>query len=300
MLLMGVGIAYSKRTSAAFLFKRGIITLILAYVLGFFRDVFPGFISYLIYGDLEVLKDGVLEMLGVDILQFAGLTFLFFSLVIKLRLKIWQIVSCMLAFSALGTILGEMSTGVFELDVFAGLFWGAWDRAWFPFFSWIFFPVSGYVFGIFLMHCKDKTKMYKRILIISALLLIPLVILSWNYKIEFGAFGEYYQQQYYHQDLFGNIIITIFSLFWISLLHFVVLLFKNCSFKTLKRWSKNVTEIYAIHWIILGILCYIIILNPLDVWIIVLMTAVILIVSDLIAHLYLKLKTNYLANKKYK
>ena len=36
------------------------------------------------------------------------------------------------------------------------------------------FPVAGYIFGIILMHCKDKTKMYKRILIMSALLLIPL------------------------------------------------------------------------------------------------------------------------------
>ncbi|NLW03082.1 MAG: hypothetical protein GX027_07435 [Clostridiaceae bacterium] len=129
-----------------------------------------------------------------------ALLFLFFALVIKLKLKIWQLVSCVFAFTALGAILGETSTGLFGLDVLAGLLWGSWDRSWFPFCSWIFFPVAGYIFGIILMHCKDKTKMYKRILIMSALLLIPFIILSWNYKIKFG-FEDFYQEQYYHQDL---------------------------------------------------------------------------------------------------
>lgn len=103
MLLLGVGIAYSKRTSADYLFKRGIITLILTYTLGLCRDAIPAYINYLIHGDMETLKDGVLD------------------------------------------------------------------------FS--------------------------------------------------------YQQQYYHQDLLRNIIITIFSLFWISLLYFAILPFKNVSVK---------------------------------------------------------------------
>jgi uncharacterized membrane protein len=303
MLLLGVGIVYSRKTSAAYLFKRGIIILILAYVLGLCRDVIPSFVSYLIRSDIEIFKDGVTELLGVDILQFAGLTFLFFSLVIKLKLKIWQIVACMLVLNTTGAILGETSTGIFGLDVLAGLFWGSWDKSWFPFFSWIFFPVAGYVFGTFLMHCKNKTNMYLRILAISALLLIPFIILSYNYNVEFGAFGEHYQEQYYHQDLFGNIVFTIFALFWISLLYFLTLAFKNCRFKTLKefkfstlkRWSKNITEIYFIHWIILGILCQVIV-ESLNVWVIVIISATVLIVSDLIAYLYMKFKANCTKN----
>ncbi|OQB16073.1 MAG: Acyltransferase family protein [Firmicutes bacterium ADurb.Bin193] len=297
MLLLGVGIVYSKRTSAAFLFKRGIIILIMAYALGLFRDVIPSFISSVINEDSEIFKDGVLELLGVDILQFAGLTFLFFALVIKLKLKIWQIFSCAIVFSAIGAILGETSTGIFGLDVLAGLFWGSWDRSWFPFFSWIFFPVSGYIFGTVLMHCNNKTDMYKRILIISAVLLIPLTVLSYNYGIKFGAFGDLWQQQYYHQDLFGNIVLTVFSLFWISLLYFLTLPFKNRGFNTLSRWSKNVNQIYIAHWIILGILVYIFMEGPLSIRTIVGMSAVILIASDLIAYLYLKLKPNYFVNK---
>lgn len=296
MLLLGVGIVYSKRTSASFLFKRGIVILILAYTLGLFRDVVPSFVSSLINSDVEILKEGVFEMLGVDILQFAGLTFLFFALVKKLNLKIWHIVLLVLIFSTAGALLGEISTGNFWLDILAGLFWGSWDRSWFPFCSWIFFPVSGYIFGTFLIHCSNKTKMYKRILLISAAALIPLTILSYNYNIEFGAFGEHYQQQYYHQDLFGNIIFTIFSLFWISLLYFVTLPFKNYNFSTLKRWSKNVNQIYITHWIILGILCHIISF-PLKVWVILLMTAAVIIISDLIAYLYLKIKANYLSER---
>jgi hypothetical protein len=100
----------------------------LAYALGLSRDVIPAFISYLMHGDMEILKDAILEMLGVDILQFAGLTFLFFSLVLKLKLKIWQMISCVFVFSTIGAILGETSTGVLGFDVLAGLLWGSWDR----------------------------------------------------------------------------------------------------------------------------------------------------------------------------
>ena len=178
----------------------------------------------------------------------------------------------------------------------AGLLWGTWEKAWFPFFSWIFFPVAGYIFGLFLIHCADKTSMYRRLLILNVLGLIPLIILCYNYRIDFGAFGEQYQQHYYHQDLFGNIVFTVFSLFWISLLYFVTLFFKSCRFTTLKRWSSNVTEIYVIHWIILGIIRQLI-AGPLDLWVIVLMSAAILIVSDLLAILYLKLKTGYSLNR---
>ena len=133
-------------------------------------------------------------MQGLIFYSLLALPFIF-SLVIKLRLKIWQIVSCMLTFSALGTIL-EMSTGVLSLTYLQDSF-GVLGMSMVPLFMDIL-SCFGVCFRVFLMHCKDKTKMY-RILIISALLLIPPVILSWNYKIEFGAFGEYYQQQYYHQ-----------------------------------------------------------------------------------------------------
>jgi hypothetical protein len=297
MLLLGAGIVYSKRSSPTFLFKRGIIILILAYTLGLCRDVIPSFIGYLIHGDLEIFQEGVTDFFGVDILQFAGLTFLFFAIVLKLRFKIWQIVLCMFVFGALQAILGEMSTGIFWVDVLTGLFWGSWENSWFPFFSWIFFPAAGYIFGTILMHCKNKTLMYQRLFIISATALIPLVILSYYYNIEFGAFGEFYQQQYYHQDLFGNIIITIFCLLWISLLYFITVLFKNYSFSVLRRWSKNVNQIYITHWIILGSLYYIFIEGPLSLWVIILMSIVVLMVSDLIVWLYLKQKANFLSNK---
>lgn len=289
MFLMGVGIVYSKRASAPFLFKRGIMILVLAYGLGLFRDLIPSYISYLVKGDPEILKEGFHEMLGADILQFAGVTFLFFSVAIKLKLKAWQVVSCALVFSTIDIILGERTTGIFGLNVVAGLFWGAWEKAWFPFFSWIFFPVAGYVFGIFLIHCADKTGMYKRTLVTSALAFIPLFIFGYSYGIGYGAIGEDYQHFYYQHDFFGNMVLTVFVLFWISLLYFVTLSLKNCSFNTLKRWSKNVTEIYVIHWIILRILRHII-EGSLSVWVIIIMSAVILMVSDLLAILYQKLK----------
>jgi ABC-type tungstate transport system substrate-binding protein len=88
-------------------------------------------------------------------------------------------------------------------------------------------------------------------------------------------------------------VITVFALFWISLLYFVV----RFKFSTLKRWSKNVTEIYMVHWVILGILYYLVISNPLNIWAMLILTAAVLLVSDLIAHLYLKFKANYLSNK---
>jgi surface polysaccharide O-acyltransferase-like enzyme len=128
-------------------------------------------------------------------------------------------------------------------------------------------------------------------LTVSGLALIPLIILSYRYRIRFGAFGDHFQLEYFHQDLIGNIIISIFVLFWISLLYFLTIALKDWKFATLKRWSRNITVIYFIHWVILGILCQII-LEPIDIWVVVVLAAAVLSASDLLAYLFLKYKAN--------
>ena len=122
MFLMGVGIVYSKRASAPFLFKRGIMILVLAYGLGLFRDLIPSYISYLVKGDPEILKEGFHEMLGADILQFAGLLFSFCGHKVEIK----SMAGCLVrpCFSTIDIILGERTTGIFGLNVVAGLFWG--------------------------------------------------------------------------------------------------------------------------------------------------------------------------------
>ena len=157
-------------------------------------------------------------MLGLIFSSFAGVTFLFFSVDIKLKLKAWQVVSCALVFSTIDIILGERTTGIFGLNVVAGLFWGAWEKAWFPFFSWIFFPVAGYVFGIFLIHCADKTGMYKRTTGHERSCLYPIVHFGYSYGMVMEPLAKTINI-FIISMTFWNMVLTVFLPSAISLLY---------------------------------------------------------------------------------
>lgn len=252
MFALGLGIIYSKKSTSKYLFKRGIFMIILGYTLNFVRDFIPYSLLAIRDSDPSNQTEAILSLFGIDILPFAGLTFLFFAFIKKFKIKTKNLPLFWLFFSILNLLLGENSTDIYPLDAFLGLFWGTTDYSWFPFLSWIFFPILGYMFGSLLIHCNDKKRLYKICITYSFTALIPLIIYAYINKVHFGAFGELYQETYYHHDIMGNIILGDFTIFWISLIYFVSSYIPQNIFSHFSRWSKNVNLIYCIHWIILG------------------------------------------------
>ena len=254
MMMLGVGIVYSRKSTPKSLFNRGLILIVSGYILNFFRDFIPYYLLGKIHQDVEYIKEGWVLLWGTDILPFAGLAFIYFAFIKKFKVKnnilfmIWSL------FMVLNILLKDVS---FENSILNGAFrliWGIDETSWFPFLTWISYPILGYYFAQVLIRCKDKKTFYRNIFFVAGSFSIPLWIYSYVNDVKFGAFGELYQVEYYHHDLVGTIVLCTFALFWISVCYFAYDYIPNFIREIMARWSKNTNMIYSVHWLILGYL----------------------------------------------
>lgn len=293
MFAMGVGIAYSRKCHAKDLAKRGICLLLGAYILSFFRDFLPHYVLYLKTGATDYLHEALSLLLAADILQFAGLAFLFFGLAVKLNFKAWHYAGAAAIFAGINILVRGISPDSQALKVILGLFWGTDPYAWFPLFNWSAYPICGFLFGQLLIRCTDKRRFYRLALWASLVVMMLFGTYAFVNNVDFGALDGFYQDPYYHHDLIGNIVLVAFVVFWTSLLYFLSNYMPEFVKRTFSRWSKNITVIYCVHWLIIGWSLTIMPL-PLDLPWILLYFAVLLVVSDAIAVGYQKLKARVL------
>ena len=106
MILMGIGLSYSRHATAGELFRRGVRIGITGAVLNVFRYLVPSLIGYGISGDAGKYLDELPYLFfGNDILQFAALAMMFMALLLKLKLNPPKIFAVSLAMSVAGTAL---------------------------------------------------------------------------------------------------------------------------------------------------------------------------------------------------
>ncbi|MCR8744679.1 acyltransferase [Romboutsia lituseburensis] len=252
IILIGVGIVYSRRSTAKYLFKRGISLLLLGYGLNILMDFIPNIILALRANDMSYIQLGLESIFGIDILAFSGLVFLFFSLIKKFNISNKGLFGIWCGLMTLNIFLRGTVIENKIINIICRGIWGTDELSWFPFLSWITFALVGYYFGQILTRCANKTVLYKNILFVTAPLSILLWVYSYVNNVKFGAFGALYQTEYYHQDIMGNIVLCVFALFWISLLYFVYQYIPEIVKITINRWSKNTNLMYCIHYTIIG------------------------------------------------
>ena len=280
MFLLGAGIVYSKKSTPALLFKRGVIILLGGYILNFLRGTLPSLIAYALEGNNEFLALSVTEFISVDILQFAGLALIYFAIVQKLKLNLKGILITGFVFCFIN-LFATMKIDNLLFATFCSLFWGANELSYFPFLTWIAYPIFGYCFGTFLIRCKDKSKFYSILLAVGLLSLVGFgFIFTEFFGFDLGMTDDY---AYYHHDIFGNIILLSFILIWISLLFFASKGFVGVLKSTVQRWSKNVTKIYFIHWILIGFLYFLIAPESCGLIATIIISIILAVVSDALA-----------------
>ncbi|ADL53181.1 acyltransferase family protein [Clostridium cellulovorans] len=288
MFLLGLGIVYSRNNDAKALFKRGLYLFLFAYALNFFRDFLPNIIVYITTGNIEDYTEAVELFWGVDILQFAGIAFMFFGITKKYRFRNLYYLLASIVFAGLNLVLAGACTGNHVIDSLLGLLWSTNKDSWFPFLTWIIYPVFGYLFGQLLIYCKDKQVLYKLSFYVSFAVLILFAEYSYLKGVDFGAVDGLFQEGYYHHDIIGNITILAFVICWASTVYFITPHIPYIIKRALVRWSKNVTEIYCIHWMIIS--WSLIVLPTLSLPAIFIFYAILCIVSDFISIQYIKLK----------
>ncbi len=250
MLLMGVSIAYSGKNTPGKLMLRGLMILLLGYALNLVREIVPIYIAQELdlLSMLDLLPDTFTTLLlQVDILQFAGLALIFLGLLSALKIRRRFYLPLALLFALINPRLWNIQSGVFGIEYILQLFWGADHYVYFPFFTWIFFPLIGVGVGDLLIRAKDKQIFYR------GLFVAGLIILLLGVMIVFTD-AEFHLGDYYRHAIGGNLWMTGFVLVWWSLIFFLTSRFSLA--ETISNrvtfWSKHVTVLYFIHWVIIG------------------------------------------------
>ena len=252
MILLGIGIVYSRNSSPKKLAMRGLSLIALHYALNFASFGIPYLIQYVQTADTAYLYEFFVYVFGIDILAFSGLTFLLFALKEKFKLMTIHLIIFALVLSCLNLILTRPIDNIY-LGTFLGLFARINEYSYFPLLSWFCYPVMGYVAGKFLKCCTDKTLLYKYIFVISSLVIVCMTLGAFKYGFNIWAMYLEEPDNYYFQDFLQYILVSGMVFSWISVLYGLSKI-KLLEFfgKILSRWSRNVTTIYCAQWLIIG------------------------------------------------
>lgn len=277
MMIMGF-LFIQKKEKAGKGILRGLILILIGYLLNFTRGFLPRFIGdYLGYPDgyFPELYSYEYLLQTVDILIFAGLAIVSISIIRKFASKwwVWESIALLAAISA--PLLWGLGEGLPFIGKFFIPIWGQDpDLVTFPLFPWIFFPLQGVVLGLFYM--KD-TRTFHRILIYGGfglmIISIPFLLIDSDY-----FFNEYGQMR-----LPGIFSITGFVAIWSLIISLINRVYPK-RFKTgfLIFLSKNLTRIYIIHWILLGWSMLILKPNTLSISLVFVATILLIAISSLI------------------
>lgn len=253
MFAMGVCLVYTRSKTPRESFRRGFKLLGFFYLLNICRFLIPYLIGYAVSGDrTQFLEPLLYRVLGNDVLAFAGLAFLTIALFRQLKIPPWGMIAIALALSLIATAIGDVDVHSPLGNIFLGYIIGTEDAAGlvisdFPIMSWLIVPVSGYVFGRYLVRAKDKKKFYALVSPVPAL--IAAVYLPIGIRNEWGMFGEG-QNCYYHMSTWDWFICLCLTLGILGV-WYVVSRFLPPLIMGFFTWvSRSITAFYCIHWVI--------------------------------------------------
>lgn len=250
VFIMGVFLTYSSKLDLISGLKRAAALFALGYLLNFARSSLPMWLSVelglITYQDTAP-HTPLSELLIVDILQFAGLAFAI-CLLLKHYLpspKYWLLAAIAVAFSA--PLFWSIQTHSPLLDEVLKLLWGNQNQgAMFPQFPWLSYPLVGMAFGHWLKETNQPDLVFTRAMWAGAGTLISGIALILT-NVDFHM----------ADNLRGGpgliVAITGFTLMVLSLCHYLVkVLPQGAILNTLYFWSKHVTVVYVVQWLLVG------------------------------------------------
>ena len=285
MFAMGWGTAFSKRATVGSYLRR-CITLFEA---GIVINLFTGYVRAILVPDIYGPIGSVLHsILATDIYFFAALAQLYFALMKKLESKNTQRIMISIMIIAICFCVNilvpaeSFTTGSVWLDTILGFFIRLNDRSYFPFISWIFFPVTG--FGAAAFYRKYGMK---KTTIAAAVTGACAYIVSTLVKTALGMSALPSTPEYYGlhpiNALNGFAIIAAEFL----IVRLILLASRNRMPGFLLTMSKNVSYIYIIQWPLISVLSPLLV-GITNIWINVIAGIVILVISYFLGNLLKK------------
>ena len=250
VFLMGIFIALAGSNSLSLSIKRGLILFFSGYALNFFRSSLPMWLS-LEFGLVtqEELGEGnpTYEFLVVDILQFAGIAMIICSLMRHYLSNpiYWLAIALGIAF--ISPYLWDIKTDNALTDEILKLLAGnISEGAFFPQLPWLAYVISGMAFGHWMNQANDLNSFLKKSAYYSlATTLTGIAIIFTNV--------DYHSGDSMRAGPGAVIAISGFTALTIFLLHAIVeKVPHNPVFDFWYLWSKHITTIYVVHWILIG------------------------------------------------
>jgi len=256
MFLMGTGISLSKSTSLTKGVMRGVGLLAVAYILNILRGTIPTFAGLEFqFFTLEQLKpySPLYVTVELDILHFAGFAIILIAVLRHVAPKwpVWLITA--------GAVLGLCplvfghKTGSDIGNYFVNYLWRTEEYGHFPVFPWLAYPLVGMVFGHFFKKSSNYTVFFAKSCFIGVVLCLCGGYVAYNYtnfSIASWMAGEYNEGEIHPWIVISEMGVILVS---ISMYHFILSRVPwNKAFEWLSFWSKNVTVMYCIEWIVIG------------------------------------------------
>ena len=251
MFCMGIGMVYTKHNAPGDFIRRGIKLMIMGYALNFFKLTLPQLIGKMI--GMEDDFDIIGGFLLVDILTFAGAAFITIGLMRKLHLSIFAMcmIACLLQAAGIWAVNWNIESPV--LRGLAGILLPAGFWAAFPLTLWLVYPTFGMAFGEFLKKTADKREMYKKLMIISAVLFtactVGLVYVGYDLRRSYVICDNLF----YFQTFISTIWSLPLILLAISTCFFLFGPLENTKFGRLVSFSgTNLNTVFIVQWLLVS------------------------------------------------
>ncbi len=257
MFIMGMNTIFSRTSKPSAIFKRGVKIFIFSYVLNLFRNLLPAYIGTQI-GKTTLAGQSFSyfyePLLEVDILQFVGLSFMFIAILKFLMIPLKVQLGIAFLISLTTVIAGNISTTQNISNYGLELLIGGWRHNYFPFVSWIFFPICGAFFAARIKGMENRDNIYQGIIRWSFVVNLVLwgFLLYYYPKLDFFGWTDVFH--YYRQNTLGNVFFVSHILFFIGASYFIVKnnLIPEKVMNFISFWSRNITSLYVISWMFIS------------------------------------------------
>ena len=258
MFCLGVGLVYSSRKSAKFLFKRSWVILAAAIGLVLLTDTISLIIQSQIYQNPALFEEAIWWLFCCDILNFAFLTLLFFSLVRKLHLSNITVMAISVILLIISFFIPKMlfPGNIIATDLIGWFVFQESGYSFFPFMQWLIFPAAGYVFAQHLQKTDNRDRFYGVVMLIGAVSFGIITAASVLCGIDIVTFFTTYNACIYNKTLLSAAWSLSFVLFWSALIYFLTRKISPASrlHRLAENTSRRITVFYCLQWIIIGFL----------------------------------------------
>lgn len=249
MFCMGVGVAYSRRTDAPTMFRRGLKLLVAGYVLNIVRSIPQWLLWQGGFGD-DHYNMFFEELNLFDILQFAGVAFLLFALLRLLKASPSIILLVGLLLSVAGSFVRAIDMGSTARNLLCYPFIGIHvGNIWcsFPLVNWFIFVAAGYWFGKLIRRCTDVDHFYALALPVAGFIFsASMIYMNTN---DAGMFSDANDDFFYYLTTIDAFVCIMGAIMLAGIGHFLMPHEPKVIFDEVKQVSNDLTRIYLVHWI---------------------------------------------------